>query len=82
MKNLKRNKVKLKNIIAEFLVFVAVLLLLKFHRFADGTMMTWGELLKFSPIVIIIVLAVGIRNHFLFPDEKNDKKNDKNESEQ
>jgi F0F1-type ATP synthase assembly protein I len=73
----------LKNIIVEFLAFVAVLLLLKFHRFADGTMMTWGELLKFSTIVIIIVLAVSIRNHFLFPDKsenKNKKNNNNNEN--
>jgi uncharacterized integral membrane protein len=82
MKNLKRNKVKLKNIIVEFLIFVAVVLLAKFRRSADGTMMTWGELLKDLPVIIIILLAVSFRNYFLFPDEKNDKKNDKKESEQ
>ena len=72
--NKKRNKIKLKNIIVEFLIFVAVVLLAKFRRSADGTMMTWGELLKDLPVIIIILLAVSFRNYFLFPDKKNDKK--------
>jgi hypothetical protein len=72
MKNLK--KIKLKYIIIEFLAFAVVVLLLKFRRSADGTMMTWGELLKFVPIIIIIMLVVSFRNYFLFSDKKNDKK--------
>jgi hypothetical protein len=72
MKNLK--KIKLKYIIIEFLAFAVVVLLLKFRRSADGTMMTWVELLKFVPIIIIIMLVVSFRNYFLFSDKKNDKK--------
>jgi F0F1-type ATP synthase assembly protein I len=71
MKNLKR--IKLKNIIIELLIFTVVLLLLKYRRSADGTMMTWGGLLKFLPIIIIIMLAVSFRNYFLFSNKKNDK---------
>ena len=74
MKNLKRNKIKFKNIIIGFLIFTIVALLLKFRRSTDGTMMTWGELLKFLPILVIIMIAVSFRNYFLFPDKKENKK--------
>jgi hypothetical protein len=89
MINQKRNKIKLKNIIIEILTFAIVALLLKFYGSADGTMMTWRELLKVLLFLIILMPIVNFRNYFLFSDKsdnnnkknKNDK-NDKNGSEQ
>ena len=53
--------------------------MLKFHRFADGTMMTWGELQIFT---YCYNNCVGIRNHFYFDksENKNKKNNNNNEN--
>ncbi|HOF15681.1 MAG TPA: hypothetical protein PLF32_01630 [Bacteroidales bacterium] len=88
MINQKRNKIKLKNIIIEILMFAIAALLLKFRGFADGTMMTWRELLETLLFLIILMPIAIFRNYFLFSDKsdnnnkKNKNKNDKNDKKE